>query len=392
MDTNGLTVQFFRQPRYYDSFSCIGGKCPMSCCCEWRVDWTKEEMEKLKNAECSENLKSIMADAFEENGNIYKIKLNDQKKCPFLTEDMLCSVQKELGEEYLSRTCRYYPRKSIVSGNTVLNYCNLSCCRVMDVLCSDKDCMILENSRSRSKKIWKARLDTETDLINHPELKYRKQLFEFFYELIEDDSRSIETSVILGALAAQSLTNVIQKGAYDRIPEYIKDIKKQIENPEQTEKLEAFKPKPEIRVGFDIRLEHLIVKSSMYGYIIENGNLSLDKFLRGEEKFYQDYADRPFALRNIALNLMLECNMPFRDLKFNLFENYCYFVAAVSAIKYVAASIYARGGNDPDNNFKIASAYVSRSFSHNDSQVGIVIKLLKIFNCTSPAYISTIIK
>ena len=235
-----VSAQFYRQPRYYNSFSCIGGSCPASCCIGWRVDWTKEEVEKLKNSECSENLRKLIDSSFEEIGEKYEIKLYE-RKCPFLTEDNFCFIQREIGEEYLSYTCRNYPRSFTLSGNTVLSCCNISCYHVMDILCSDKDCMVLENYKSTSKKIEKVEVNSKTDIMNHPELKYRQQLFEFLYELISDDSHSLETSIVLGALAAQGLTRIIEKGEYDSIPDYIKNIKGQLNDPEQIKKLESFK-------------------------------------------------------------------------------------------------------------------------------------------------------
>ena len=85
--------------------------------------------------------------------------------------------------------------------------------------------------------------------------------------------------------------------------------------------------------------------------------------------------------------------MPFRDKKSSLFDNYCYFAAAVAAIKFAAACVYAdNDAPNPDRGFKVLSAFVSRQFAHNNANVELVIKLLKIFHCTSPAYLALIVK
>lgn len=418
MAKNKITAQFYKQPRYYKEFSCIGGTCPMSCCLIWRVDWLKDEYEKLKNAECSEELRKLIDTSFRDteptfkfkiqldddyksgelvadtslnkNAEKYLIKMN-KNRCPFLTEDNFCAIQRELGEEYLSRTCRIYPRMSVLRGNTIYRYCNLSCYRIMDILCNDKDCMILENLMITDKKADALSVYSSTDLINHPEYKYHHQLLEFFYDILSDDSHSIETSIVLGALAAQGLTRIIGNGEYDKIPDYMKDIKNQLNDPGQIEKLETFKPKPEVRAGFGVQLDKSIVNSNMSSFIMDDDKISIDKFLDGDRKFNEDYSDRPFALRNIALNLLLELKLPFRDKNASLFENYCYFAAAVSAIKYVAACVYATG-KDTDNGFKTVSAFVSRSFAHNDTNIKKIIELLNSYHCTSPAYLLLILK
>ncbi|MCH5348648.1 MAG: flagellin lysine-N-methylase, partial [Oscillospiraceae bacterium] len=204
---NVVNMQFYRQPKYYNKFSCIGGSCPMTCCSVWRVKWLEKEVEKLKNAECSDTLKGLIESSFIKDDNGYIIiKMNNEFRCPFLTEDNFCRIQKELGVEYMSRICMIYPRLSTLCGNTIVNYCNLSCYHVMDMLCNESDCMELENYEMDKKgDISGVYFDPKIDLINHPELKFRQQLFEFFYEILSDDSHSIETSVILGALAAQKL-------------------------------------------------------------------------------------------------------------------------------------------------------------------------------------------
>lgn len=362
----------------------------MSCCLIWRVDWTRDEVEKLKNAECSEHLRELINSSFKENGEKYMIQMDDKKRCPFLTEDNFCSIQRELGEEYLSHTCTVYPRNSRLSGNTILSYCNLSCYHIMDMLCNDKDCMILENYRPAVKKSGRATIDNEVDILNHPELKYRHQLFEYFYEIISDDSYSVETAVTLGALSAQSISKLINKGAYDKIPDSLSALKKQLKNPEQLKKLEEIKPNYAVKFGFLNELNKVVIKSNVIDMISENGGISINKYHSGMESFCSDFSERPFALRNIALNLLLECKMPFRDKNYSFFENYCYYAAAFAAIKLVAAAIYASGSNQ-EKGFKISSAYISRYFAHDDAKVKQVLDVFNKLNCMSPAYIALIV-
>ncbi|MDE6596543.1 MAG: YkgJ family cysteine cluster protein, partial [Oscillospiraceae bacterium] len=82
--------------------------------------------------------------------------------------------------------------------------------------------------------------------------------------------------------------------------------------------------------------------------------------------------------------------MPFRDTNYSIFENYCYFAAAFSAIKLFAAANYV-SENDSEKNFKASSAYISRYFAHNDLKVAQILDIFKNLNCMSPAYIALII-
>lgn len=386
-----ITAQFFRRPQYYKDFSCIGGTCPMSCCLVWKVNWSEDEVEKLKNAECSEELKTLIDNSFQKFDTGYIVKIDENGRCPFLTEDNFCRIQRELGEELLSNTCKTYPRNTMLCGNAIMTFCNLSCYRIMDILCSDKDCMVLENYIPVNKQVKRVNYDQKLDIINHPELKYRHELFEFFYEIISDDSHSLETSMTLGALAAQSINKLIAGGGCDRIPESLQVLKKQLDNPEQIRKLEELKPNYGIKLGFAVRLSDIIMQSDMLDKLYENGAVSIEKYCEGERLFREAFADRPFALRNIALNLLLELKMPFRDVNISLYENYCYFAAAVAAIKLVAPAVYLKV-DEPELGFKSVSSYVSRSFAHNDFKVRKVMELYKELNCMSPAYIAVILK
>lgn len=392
MSGSNTKAQFYKQPRYYSDFSCMGGSCPMSCCLVWRVDWKRDEVEKLKNAECSDELRTLIDNSFvqfKDNSEKFVIKMDYKNRCPFLTEDNFCLIQRELGADYLSHTCTIYPRSARLIGNTVLHYCTLSCFRIMDTLCNDSECMVLENYIKKSKKISVAYMDQDIDIINHPELKYRQQLFDFFYEIISDGSRSVEASVILGALAAQSISKLIERGAYDKIPESIQILKKQLKNPEQIKKLENIPANYAIKLGFASELSRLVIRSDMIKLISEeDGGISAAKYNEGMRKFREDFADRPFALRNIALNLFMECRMPFRDNEYSFYENYCYFAASFAAMKLAAASFYLSKG---EHEFKVSAAYISRAFAHNDLNVKQIIDIYKSFNCTSPAYIAIIV-
>ena len=187
----------------------------MTCCYGWgNIDWTKDEVEKLKCAECSEELKSLIEKTFVENGSKYNVKYNEKGFCPLLDENGLCRVQKELGVEYMSKTCIIYPRHSIISGNTAINYCNISCYHIMDTLCRQKDSMAIENLLPKSAKVKEMATDIDgaNDVLKSPELKFRNQLFDLFYDIISDESYSLETALTLGALAANNLDKIVRSG------------------------------------------------------------------------------------------------------------------------------------------------------------------------------------
>ncbi len=95
------------QPDYYDSFSCIAGACPDSCCIGWQVIPDKEHLDfydQLQGPLGEQIRQSIV----EIDGEPSFALCNG--RCCMLREDGLCKIQYALGEEALSQVCGFYPR------------------------------------------------------------------------------------------------------------------------------------------------------------------------------------------------------------------------------------------------------------------------------------------
>lgn len=186
---------YYRQPKYFKDFKCIGGECKITCCKGWTIVWTKAEIDKVKTApNCSEELKGLIDKTFVPfDGENYKVTFTETGDCPLLTYEGLCRIQRELGAEYLSDTCMDYPRRRIVTGKANYRVCHLSCSEVTKRLVSDEKSMVLVNVEVKNEGDVRAVCNTPEKLAANPALKYRKELLEFFYEIIGDKKHDIET-------------------------------------------------------------------------------------------------------------------------------------------------------------------------------------------------------
>jgi lysine-N-methylase len=106
---------------YADKFKCIGPACEDTCCQGWsvpidRAAWDKYQslpespLRVLIDAAVLREPQSLDEDASVNSPVFAKIRMNESNQCPLLTEEHLCRVQAELGEELLSHTCATYPR------------------------------------------------------------------------------------------------------------------------------------------------------------------------------------------------------------------------------------------------------------------------------------------
>ena len=388
-------MSYYRQPEFYRSFRCMGGKCPGTCCAMWVINWRSEEVERLKNAECSPELnalieKSFKSDPFNKDGGmIVDISENAVRECPFLDENHLCRIQKELGEEYLSQVCRQYPRTNIIGDDVVLRTCCASCPAVMDILLKDENAMRLVSAPSDDARVIGQGVTADM-LRKHPELKYRVEILDFFFDIIGNPNRPLEVSLLLGALAAQKLTEFVNKGQADRIPEVIKALRPQL-NRDSIPAFDNAVPDPQINPGFIAELTDAFSSTSLLNDLMEGDVLILSRCAEGRKLADDFLADKPYFMRNLALNMFITGGLPFMVCDESIFMNYSYFVSTVCSARFVLwCSAYNRGKVD----LEVLSilCYYIRGMYHNSKRVPGVMNMIKEKGCGSPAFLALLLK
>lgn len=125
-----------RKPSYFDSFRCIAGRCPDSCCKEWDVlvDPNKAEFYRTLPGQLGDRLRQVLKD---EDGDTYM--MIEDRRCPMWRADGLCRIQAELGEEALCKTCREFPRLTHDYGDFIEYGLELSCPETARIILSTAD-------------------------------------------------------------------------------------------------------------------------------------------------------------------------------------------------------------------------------------------------------------
>ena len=94
-------------PSYYKNFKCIADKCKHSCCIGWEIEVDDFTVEKYKA------VKGDFASRLKENidlGDAPHFKLDKDERCPFLNQNGLCDIIRNLGEDMLCQICSDHPR------------------------------------------------------------------------------------------------------------------------------------------------------------------------------------------------------------------------------------------------------------------------------------------
>lgn len=102
------------QPAYVNEFKCDGRFCGCRCCRDWRIlvdDDTYKKFSTLDGSSRKKILENIeWKRDIDADIDVMTLKLNDNGLCSFLTEDGLCSIQKNFGEDFLTAICQSFPR------------------------------------------------------------------------------------------------------------------------------------------------------------------------------------------------------------------------------------------------------------------------------------------
>ncbi|EOU46691.1 MULTISPECIES: flagellin lysine-N-methylase [unclassified Escherichia] len=134
------------KPEFVKKFSCVGPDCLISCCQGWQIDIDKKTHHDYLNAhhpEISSLAKENLMLVRKGKQRYSRIKLDAQGQCPFLDENKLCLVHRELGGNALSVTCSTYPRCKKHYADTTRYSMTLSCPEVARLVLFDADSMLV---------------------------------------------------------------------------------------------------------------------------------------------------------------------------------------------------------------------------------------------------------
>ncbi len=117
MEKQKFQVRTALMPIFYKDFRCLAGACRDNCCGGWEIAFNKKDYLRIKRAARSEELKELLSKGMsrlrkEQIENFYaRFEVGADGVCAFQTEEGLCRLQQECGEEALPEVCRMYPRK-----------------------------------------------------------------------------------------------------------------------------------------------------------------------------------------------------------------------------------------------------------------------------------------
>lgn len=128
-------------PGYLAQFRCVGSACPENCCTGWSVSIDKPSYQRyreVRSEPLAGTLRTHLVRSPQGDGKHYaEIRMQPDGACPFLDSQRLCSIQAQLGEQALSRTCSQYPRLYGQDAQAFQVHASLSCPEAARLALSD---------------------------------------------------------------------------------------------------------------------------------------------------------------------------------------------------------------------------------------------------------------
>ena len=176
-------------PSYWEQFNCIASKCEETCCAGWYIAIDEAAYKKYKKVKDPQMKKRLDKELVARKGSVSKecvakIKLKNNR-CAFLAKDNLCDIYRNLGENYLSETCRVYPRNvNEVYGKLELSL-TLSCPEAARLILSATSITFSEEEDRFHLPVVGGKLEGQSGKLKHFEqgiIGIRKQLIAILQE------------------------------------------------------------------------------------------------------------------------------------------------------------------------------------------------------------------
>lgn len=182
------------KPAFVERFKCVGAECLISCCQGWNIFIDKKTHHRYLNADntqISSIAKAHLRPTRKGKNHYSVITFDTQGQCPFIDENKLCSVQRELGEQALSPTCAIYPRITRRYADETRHSMTLSCPEVARLVLFDADSMMQHESEQLLA-------NAKTNLIGQrqPVSQVSQVIHLFAWNLIQAPTHNIEENLM----------------------------------------------------------------------------------------------------------------------------------------------------------------------------------------------------
>lgn len=404
------------QPQYVSQFHCIGPACEDSCCIGWRVQIDKDTYKRYRD--CPD---SILREQMDEkvkrhrtnptDGNYAKIKLNPDGHCPFIDEDKLCSIQRKLGEEYLSVTCTIYPRITNTINGITEKSLTMSCPEAarkallnpaLMEFDETEEPLAVRNTDGRS-------INTADIKTTHKPQRYFWELRIFIISLLQNRQYPLWQRLVILGLFCRSLDQLVSEAKVHDIPLLIGTYQNQIEEGtfqeelnnvpnELTIQMELMKEVADERIFAGVNSKRFLecfaefLNGIQYIANVKKEEIS-QRYAAACEQYYQPYmTEHEYIMENYLVNYVFKNLFPINGEK-HIFDNYVMLIVHYAMIKLLLIGMagFHKENFNTDYVIKLIQSF-SKVIEHNTAYLKTVFRILKDNGFNTMPYMAILIK
>ncbi|WCN38157.1 flagellin lysine-N-methylase [Aneurinibacillus uraniidurans] len=402
------------QPQYMGEFSCIGAECEDTCCQAWTITIDKETYKKYKNLPESPLKKKIIKSMgrIRKDANDYnyaKMKLDDQARCPLMTEQKLCGIQLELGERYLSHTCTVYPRQTnMVDGRIELSAA---------VSCPEVARLALLNPAGIDFDELEIEIEAKTPIFSILNTKAhgRDELAFYFWDLrfftiklLQNRMYSVADRLVLLGIFFDKLENIVQNKKIRQLPALIQEFEARVEAGKFLKDLSLLKIPSIVQLTITkgiasmmkgvnknnrryMECLHEMLEGLGYNEDIDE-EARVQRYTSAYEKYYQPFMEQhDYIYENYMVNYVYRSMFPMKNTT-HPFENFITLTVHFALIKLHLVGIAAFHKELTPSSVIRVIQILSRTVEHNHIYIKEIHKVLESHQFDNLAYLSVLIK
>ncbi|SHH27451.1 lysine-N-methylase [Thermosyntropha lipolytica DSM 11003] len=323
---------------------------------------------------------------------------------------MLCKIQRNLGEEYLSDTCALYPRHLVKIDGRHERSLTMSCPEAARLALLNPDGMAFENIEEDAGIRIKLHsiFDTEGHLYLNKPQRYFWDIRLFSLSLLQNRSYDLGERLIILGIVYKKIVELQNEGRTHDIPAMLESMHNLILSGAFKEELEKIPSQSHIqmRLAKELTDERVLqgINSSRYleclketllglGYV---EGASLEEIAANYEASCRDYLkpyleEKGYILENYLVNEYFREMMPFGRYK-SIWDSYVFLCVIYSMVKLhlIGMAGHHKGLND-DMALKLIQSF-SKTVLHNTNYIQHIIKLLQDNSFDTLAYMAILVK
>ena len=380
-------------PEYYNEFKCIGGSCEDSCCIGWDIDIDKVTFRKYYKVQDLEMKRMFQKnvhnneESFSDDVDYGKVKLKDDKRCPFLDCNNYCVIHSKLGEDYLSNVCTCFPRITNLVDGCYERSLDVACPEAARILLLNEEGIKFKESEEEiGKHILSNQVDTKSKELSNSLAKYFKEIRKVCIKIIQN--RKLELTERLFVLG-EFINNLEDESEsnFNNIEKFINnyDINRTQGFYEKNSlyfmlQIDFFKKMVSL-LNIDKEVDSDLCKKYTK-QIIDSFNLNREDadnrtYIEVFEEYNKEFLDKyTYIFENYLVNFIYNNMFPFNERE-SIFDGYIMLLMRYSFIRFYLVGKYIKERNDSKEEIVRFIQVFSKTIEHHRSYLTKSIRYIK---------------